>query len=648
MIMYYYGKKALTAGVLSLLVLGSTATAWGAEAEPETDAETEEIVITANRIPNKKVDTPANVSIVTSQQIEDWNSRSVPDALENVPGVRIVRNGLGANATSIFINGDERVLVLVDGRRVNINLGDTATRASIDANTLPPVDMIDHIEVVKGGASTVYGADAVGGVVNIITKKPEQISGKVHAGYGSWGNQQWGFDVGGKQNKTGFIVAGNREKISYLKYKDTNGDTKKWPGQSNSTQDSISLKLTQDFTDKDGLTLTYDYSNLDGYSPYSVVNYYSSSHVTKKTNNVSLMYDWNRDQDNSGFIRAYRNYYSYFNYGKMDETDWAIEGQQNFALSDTNKLLAGLEYRHVEADNETAYDEKKGYHNRSVFLQDQWQFAPTWQLNTGIRYDNYSQGGSRTTGSAAINKKFNEDSHAYISWNQIFKVPTIDDLYYNVSYGLWGGYYGTEGLKPENGNIYTIGYSFKSSPSTEWNVSAFYSDIRDAIRWYSDDYMNYYARNINREKKRGFELSVDHKLNDHWDLNASYTYTKVKNNLGDTGYTRDYNYAPNYYQFGVRYHSDEWTVSLTGRAATGLAKIAGLNSYGYPAEHFGENRYITMDLTARRKFDEHWTGFASIYNLNNAAYAEMGGASNGQDYYPMPGRRFIVGAEYKF
>lgn len=58
----------------------------------------------------------------------------------------------------------------------------------------------------------------------------------------------------------------------------------------------MSLKLTQDFTDQDGLTFTYDYSDLDGFSPYSVVDYYSSSFVTKKTNNVSLMYDWNRNE----------------------------------------------------------------------------------------------------------------------------------------------------------------------------------------------------------------------------------------------------------------------------------------------------------------------------------------------------------------
>jgi vitamin B12 transporter len=67
---------------------------------------------------------------------------------------------------------------------------------------------------------------------------------------------------------------------------------------------------------------------------------------------------------------------------------------------------------------------------RLLFAQDEWQFAPTWQLNAGLRYDNHSEAGSKTTASLAVNKKFNENSNAYLSWGQIFKAPNMDDLYY--------------------------------------------------------------------------------------------------------------------------------------------------------------------------------------------------------------------------
>lgn len=632
-------KRKVTGAVLAAVTLGSTGVAWAADA-PETGKD-ETIVITANRLKNTKADTPADVTVITSQQITDRGYRTVTDALEDVPGARVMQNGVGAYESHIMLNGDERVLVMVDGRRFNHSMG-TMVKSTFDAHTLPPVDMIERIEVVKGGASTLYGADAVGGVINIITKTPEETTGKIRVGYGSWGSQDLGLSVGGKVDKNGIQVAASRNKASYFKYKDTNGDTKKWPGQSNYTQDNISLKLTHDFTESDGLTLNYDYSIMEGNNPYSV-NSYSPSQLDKKNNNVGLRYDWNRDAKNSGYLQTYRNYYSYFNQGSMDETDWGIEGQQNFVLSDTNTLVGGLEYRDAKAHNETSYVGKKGYNNKAVFLQDQWQFAPTWQLNTGIRYDDHSRSGNRTTGSAAINKKFSKGSNAYFSWNQVFRTPTIDDLYYrNIgSYEFGGytyeyGYIGKDDLKPETGNVYTLGYNFKVDKKTDASVTAFYSNLHNALNW-RYDYPYYYAENINREKKRGLSLTVTHKLNKLWDVDASYTYVKVENDRNDTGYVRDNNYAPNYFQAGVRYHDTKWNLDLRARAANGLSKA-----------NYGEERYLTMDFIARYKFDQNWTGFANFYNLNNAAYAEQGGVVAGQDSYPMPGRRIIVGAEYSF
>lgn len=627
-------NKRLTAAVLTAVLTGSTSVVWAA-AEDKAESPAQEIVITANRLKNQKVDTPADVTVITSQQISDRGYRTVTDALEDVPGARVMQNGVGAYESHIMLNGDQRVLVLVDGRRFNNSMGSMA-KATFDAHTLPPVDMIEKIEVVKGGASTLYGADAVGGVINIITKTPEETTGKIRVGYGSWGNQDLGVSVGGKVDKNGIQVAASRNKASYFKYKDKNGDTKKWPGQSNYTQDNLSLKLTHDFTAADGLTLNYDYSNMEGWNPYSV-NSYFPSHLNKKTNNVGLRYDWNRDAKNSGYLQTYRNYYSYYNQGSMDETDWGIEGQQNFVLSDTNTLVGGLEYRDAKAHNETSYQGKKGYNNKAIFLQDQWQFAPTWQLNTGVRYDKHSRSGNRTTGSAAINKKFSKDSNAYFSWNQVFRTPTIDDLYYYVDYGMWGKYVGNENLKAETGNVYSLGYNFKLDPKTDVSINGFYSNLHNAINWKIMPNWDSYAENIDRQKKRGLSLSFVHHLNKLWDVDAAYTYVKVENNRNDAGYVRDDNYAPNYYQAGVRYHDTKWNLDLRARAANGLSKAS-----------YGEQRYLTMDFIARYKFDQNWTGFANFYNLNNAAYAEQGGVVNGQDSYPMPGRRIIVGAEYTF
>lgn len=633
-------NKRLTAAVLTAVLAGSTSVVWAAE-QDQAEEPAQEIVITANRLKNQKVDTPADVTVITSQQISDRGYRTVTDALEDVPGARVLDQGTPAFERKIMLNGDERVVVMVDGRRVNNSMGPTSGKSTLDANTLPPVSMIERIEVVKGGASTLYGADAVGGVINVITKTPEETTGTVHVGYGSWGTQDLGASFGGKVNKTGFQVGFNRNKASYLKYKDTNGDTKKWDGQTNYTQDALSLKLTQDFTKSDGLTVNYDYSNLEGNLFAGLYSYgYPNSdqrHTNKKTNNVGIKYDWNRDAKNSGYLQAYRNYLTYSNLGsyngEMNETDWAIEGQQNFALSDTNTLIAGLEYRNAKVNHADVYTNGK-YNNKAIFLQDQWKFAPSWQLNTGVRYDNHSKAGSRTTGSVAVNKKFSQDSNAYLSWNSVFRAPTTDDLFYQDSYNFMRG---NENLKPETGNVWSAGYNFKIDSKTEAGITGFYSQLNNAIRWADYGYY-WHAENINKEKKRGMTLSVEHHLNKLWDIDAAYTYVRVNSDKQDgNGYVRDLNYAPNYFQAGVRYHDTKWNVSLRGRGGSGLAQ-----------SKFGEHNYFTLDLAARYKFTSNWTGFANIYNLNNAAYAEYAGVVNGQDNYPMPGRRIIVGAEYTF
>lgn len=313
-------NQKLAAAVLTAVLAGSTSVVWAAEQE-QAEKTAQEIVITANRLKNQKVDTPADVTVITSQQISDRGYRTVTDALEDVPGARILDTSGPAFERRVVLNGDDRVVVMVDGRRVNNSMGLTSGKSTVDANTLPGVSMIERIEVVKGGASTLYGADAVGGVINIITKTPEETSGTVHVGYGSWGTQDLGLSFGGKQDKTGFQVGINRNKASYLKYKDTNGDTKRWDGQSNYTQDSISLKLTQDFTKSDGLTVNYDYSNLDGnfrsglYNAYTYKPNTDQRHASKKTNNVGIRYDWNREAGNAGYVQAYRNYNGYTNFG---------------------------------------------------------------------------------------------------------------------------------------------------------------------------------------------------------------------------------------------------------------------------------------------------------------------------------------------
>lgn len=631
--------------VVMVSLLAGTTVVWGGTvfaAEDLQEFALEDMVVTATRTESKVVDVPVNTTVISAEKIADRHYLDVADALKDVPGANVLDTGVGAYEKKVVLNGDERVLVLVDGKRVNIDMG-TMSRASYDLNQMPDVSLIERIEVVKGHGGALYGSDAVGGVINIITKKMDHSYGKVSMGFGSQQARDAKAMYTIKEGKTGVMVAASKYKQGYHEYKDAKTEAnKRWPVASTYENEKVSVKLSQELSETSNLELGYDFSKFEGVRSYST-KAKSASFSNKKTNDFYAKYDWTVNDKDQGFIQLYRNKYDYYNAGDMYETDTGFEAQQNITLSDNNRLVVGASYRKAKALNATSYTAEKSINNKAVFVSDQWEFAPSWTLDAGVRYDKHSTAGSKTTWSAGLNKKFDENSHAYFNWGQVFKAPTLDDLYY-YSVMEWGSFkyenYGNPNLKPEKGDTWTIGYGTKIADKTSVNISYFQSKLEDAIDWdttYSANGSVSIARNVDKQKKNGMELSVGHELNDNWNLEASYTYIRVKNNDNGSGYVRDANYIPNMYRFGVRYHDDLWNADLFLRGGSGADKSAYVDS-----------KYMTLDMSVAYKATKDLSFYAKGYNLFNKAYAESAGVNGGTYIYPAQGRRFIIGAEYTF
>lgn len=638
--------QSLRNAVMVSLLAGTTVV-WGGTAFAAEDLQEfalEDMVVTATRTESKMVDVPVNTTVISAEKIADRHYLDVADVLKDVPGATVMDTGVGAYEKKVVLNGDERVLVLVDGKRVNIDMG-TMSRASYDLNQMPDVSLIERIEVVKGHGGALYGSDAVGGVVNIITKKVDHSYGKVSMGFGSHQARDAKAMYTIKEGKTGVMVAASKYKQGYHEYKDAKTEAnKRWPAASTYENEKVSVKLSQELSETSNLELGYDFSKFEGVRSYST-KAKSASFSNKKTNDFYAKYNWTVNDKDQGFIQLYRNKYDYYNAGDMYETDTGFEAQQNITLSDNNRLVVGASYRKAKALNATSYTAEKSINNKAVFVSDQWEFAPSWTLDAGVRYDKHSTAGSKTTWSAGLNKKFDENSHAYFNWGQVFKAPTLDDLYYySYYYDDRNKYtyesYGNPNLKPEKGDTWTIGYGTKIADKTSVNISYFQSKLEDAIDWdttNSDNASVSIVRNVDKQKKNGMELSVAHELNDNWDLEASYTYIRVKNNEHGSGYVRDANYIPNMYRFGVRYHDDLWNADLFLRGGSGADKSAYVDS-----------KYMTLDISVAYKATKDLSFYAKGYNLFNKAYAESAGVNGGTYTYPAQGRRFIIGAEYTF
>ncbi len=223
-------KRRLLCSLLSsALLLGVPMTAF-ADAAAEDDFQMDEYVVTANRMPVKLSETAANVTVITRDAIEKGNFSNVPDILRN-NNVNIEQDGTGSIPV---INGDSRVLILIDGRRMNWDqIVKSGARGGVNLNHLA-VQNIERIEVVHGPASSLYGSDAVGGVINIITRKAAKENTSVFAEGGSWGMQRHGITTENKlDNGFSYFISAEKKKQGDYTYKDARTGQNKNFDQSN-------------------------------------------------------------------------------------------------------------------------------------------------------------------------------------------------------------------------------------------------------------------------------------------------------------------------------------------------------------------------------------------------------------------------------
>lgn len=636
--------QRLRNAVMVSLFTGTTVV-WGGTAFAAEDLQEfalDDMVITASRVPTQKVDTPADISVITKEEIADQNYANVSDALRAIPGVNVL--GSGAKGSSmgqdkILLNGDERVLVLVDGRRMNLG-----SSGNSSADWLPPVNAIERIEVLKGGGSALYGTDAVGGVINVIMKKGSDIGNHVtvKAAGGSWNAEQYAISASGSNDSgLGLIVSATKERRGEYKFKNANGKSQMLKN-SGYDDTGVIVKLDQKVGEDNRIGVNFEHINAEGGSPFGYSKWGTTDSHKRISNNVALRYDWNESSDEKGYVQVYKNYqHAHFrspsvsNQSNFTDSTVGFEAQQNFKFSETDAFTAGLEYYKTTVDNNALYTGKRDINNKAIFAENRWEFAPTWQLNTGLRYDHHSRYGSEVTPKVALNKKFDENSNVYLSWGRVFNAPTTDDLFWYQS----GAYptYGDPELKPEKGYVWTLGGNAKLNDKTDISASVFYSDIKDAIDWVWDGGTITQAINVNKEKRRGLELSLNHDFDDNLSAYASYTYVQVKQDKG-YGFAKDLTTKPNIYRAGLKYKNADWLFTLNANAVTGQSE-----------KQFVDSSYFTLDLGAQYKINDNAKLFINGYNLTNARYAEFGSLyKNGEAKYPMAGRSFIIGAEYTF
>lgn len=626
-----------------VLLFGLPASATAEEAAQQ-DFSLDEYVVTANRMPVKLSETAANVTIITSDDIQKGGFTRITEILAQTNiGVDDIGAG-SAGVSAVTINGDDRVLILVDGRKINREYFIGMGKTRVNLNQLPSVKNIERIEIVRGPASALYGSDAAGGVVNIITRKADKASTSLSLQSGSWGQRNSTFTTEGKDAGFGYRITAERKNQDDFEYKDAKTGKVVTMPNSYYEQDAVTMRLDQELSD--GRSLSLYLEHMDGKAGYGLMppsysQHHATAYETTLENNMDITYHWGKNAED--FIKVYHNAADYEIHKGSDtnQPDKSLtsrttgaEWQQKWDLNDRYELLGGLEWRKITVDAPTDGINNKDLSNQAVFIENRWKLPSAWTVTAGMRYDDHNVFGGKSTARVTANRELNSNTNMYISWGQVFKAPNADELY-GQSQAI-----GNPNLKPETGDTITLGLNTKLADDIQIKTSIFSSRINNAISYYPIDstYMYWKFANLQEQKRSGLDISLTKQLPPYWNVTAGYAYVQVKNkDQGDADYyLNPANGQPNGYRLNLQYECDKWDAGLALRGASGRS-----------LEAYTASSYWVLDLAAGYQINKNLRVYAKAYNLTNRAY-EVRSESGTQGAFPMAARHWYFGVEQRW
>lgn len=638
-----FSKSLLMTALITGTVLWGGNSAFAQENEQEFTLDP--MVITATRTEKRDVDVPASTTILSNQDLKNTGAQNLQVALGRVPGLVYKTfapggGAMGTMANEIAIRGvSNGTLVMLNGTPMNLR-----GKYYLDAI---PVENVERVEIVKGSAGVLYGSEAMGGVINIITKK--EFTNSVSVGYGNYGQQKYSASVGTDKVNVGYNLEkwGNVDTISRsdakgLKHTDMTGSEKR--------------NLYVDYKINDNWNFLYNYfeTNVrydtwfdDAYKevPKGGALQQNREYVTKQ-NLVQLLY-----QDDSLKANLYYNQNrlmadGFTNYntsgkfqGKIYDTDeknrtYGADVQKEWQLNTKGSLVLGGSYQNEFYDD---YSSKvTDRHIYAIYGQYDHKFDDKNELIVGARetwttggyrdqnYDNFSMSGQYV-------HKLDDDDSLYANVTQSFIMPTFSQMY-----GASDTAIANPDLKPQKGVSYEAGWK-RVTDSHSWKAAVYHIDITDNISATWDTDKTEYQYTNEDFKNTGIELSCDIEGKNGWSYNwgVNYMDPKVK---GTKKPYWDRKYGRVQLNGGITYSKDKWVSSLQG---TYLAERVGTPSSSHS---YHEKPYFLTSLTTTYNADKQNSFTLTMDNLLDR---EDNLSHSGSEYYSTP-FNFMLTYNYKF
>lgn len=482
------------------------------------------VIVTANRTPLPADHSGSSVSIITREELEKRGITQIYDALAFVPGMAVSRNGGIGGTSTVRLRGSSsgQVKVMVDGMVLN---DPSNVDGSYDFNILN-VNAIERIEVVRGPQSTLYGSDAMGGVINIITRKGEGMA------------ERSAFVEGGSYNsfETGAGLYDSHNSWQYgveARHFQTDGFSHSSAGNERDGTENAALNASLGYAISDTVQLDAQgsYSRIySDFDPFTTLD--GPAHLEKEIYTGQLKTEWHMREDWLQSLslqaiqtdRSFDEPMGFYRYSTFDGNTVATEYQSTLQLSDNQTLVAGLRSENQSAKTTstfggiTATDLDASTDNHAIFTEYLANLGENTALTLGGRYDHHEIFGSHVTERATLSHKLNEGAtrlHASIGTG--YKAPTLYQLY---------SAYGSASLNPEKsiGADAGVEQTFLDN-HLRLSSTVFYNDFDDLIDF---DPQSFLYTNIAKARSYGVENEALFDVTDAWLVKAGYTYLNAE------------------------------------------------------------------------------------------------------------------------
>jgi vitamin B12 transporter len=496
--------------------VGLACLALAAGAASSFAAEVTEVVVTANRITQSLDQAIAATQIITREQIQESQARTVDELLRGAAGFSITNSGGQGKLSSFMVRGAEadHLVVLLDG----IRLG-SATAGTVALQNIP-LELIDRIEIVRGPRSSLYGSEAIGGVMQIFTRREPGVGGtEVSATGGSYGTRQLVGAVAGGSEALWFNLAGSRNETSGFDACRGSGtlfrgcftDEPDRDGlETTSASASVGTQIGERTSLRANILRSKSDVEYDGsfgnnsqilQQAFAATATHRMSEVALLTLRAGRAWDKSNDYQDNTFQ------------SKFVTTRDSASLQLDLSARDVHQFSAAVDFQADRLSGTTAYDVN---HRRNVGVLAQYAAnLGAWHVEASARRDESQQFGQHQTGAAAIAYSLSDALQLSVQYGTAFKAPTFNELYYPQ--------FGNSQLEPERSASWEFAAKGRLS-NGRWRVSLFDTKVDQLVAL--DE--NFVPENIDAASIRGAEFELLQNLGE-WQVQLSTTYLKARN-----------------------------------------------------------------------------------------------------------------------